>query len=169
MSDQEKLLINTERVRSVLQQAPLALLVSIINVVFTAIVLVPVASHAALSAWVVAIIAVAAVRWMLRQRVLRPAFDTGRYRVLAGVSVLGSATTGLLWGVGAAFLSPDAETHQLFFAFVIGGMCAGTTAINSAHAPTVLAFILTRVPLSAAHPNQLGRNCANRNMDTYQC
>jgi signal transduction histidine kinase len=185
VSDEDKLFIDTERVRSVVQQAPLALLVTVVNAVLTALVLAPVVSHTALSAWVAMIFAVSGARWMVRQHILGPALDAEHRRsvvcrisgpptsddgsltdqntenkgnglpkpkvaamanigsgILAPISSLGSLTTGILWGAGAAFLSPDAETHQLFFAFVVAGMCAGTSAVNSAHAPTVLAFIL---------------------------
>jgi signal transduction histidine kinase len=148
--DQDKLSVDTERVRVVLQQAPLTLLVSVINAVLSAVVLAPVASHPVLLAWVALIVAVSGIRWGIRQRILPLTLDAQHRRFLVSVSVLGSLTTGILWGGGASFLSPDAETHQLFFAFVIGGMCAGTTAVNAAHAPTVLAFILpASLPLAA--------------------
>jgi signal transduction histidine kinase len=48
-------------------------------------------------------------------------------------------------------MSPAVEIYQLFFVFVLGGMCAGTTAVNSAHLPTVLAFILPAIlPLAVS-------------------
>jgi signal transduction histidine kinase len=140
--DQDKLLIDTERVRSVLQRASLTLLVSVINAVLTAIVFAPVASGTLLSAWVTSIVIVSVVRAVIRRRILAAAPDAVFPRSIAAISVAGSAATGMLWGAGAIFLSPNAEIYQLFFAFVIGGMSAGTSAVNSAHAPTVLAFIL---------------------------
>jgi signal transduction histidine kinase len=150
VSDQEKLFIDTERLRSVLQQAPLTLLISVLNALLTAFVLAPAVNHAVLATWVATIAAISCVRWLVRQHILRPAQGFQSSRKLAAVSVIGSLATGIVWGAGAAFLSPDAEIYQLFFAFVIGGMCAGATAFNSAHAPTVLAFILpASVPLAA--------------------
>ncbi len=163
MPDQDKLLIDAERVRSVLQQAPLTLLVSIINAVLTAAVFLPVAGSAMLSAWVSLIVIVSIVRLVVRQRIfvhhrmfglardaIMPAIPPSSVRAVATISVTGSALSGLLWGAGAVFLPPDAKNHQLFFAFVIGGMSAGTSAVNSAHAPTVLAFILPAcLPLAA--------------------
>jgi signal transduction histidine kinase len=141
VSDPDKLLIATERIRSVLHQAPLVLPVTAINSVLTAVVLNPVVDHRLLTIWVVAIVAVSGVRWVIRQR-FRRALDGGRYRLLAAISIIGSVTTGVLWGLGAVVLFPAVETYQLFWAFVIGGMCAGTTSVNSAHMPTVLAFVL---------------------------
>jgi signal transduction histidine kinase len=149
LSDQDKL-VKTERIRSVFQQAPLTLVVTVINAVLTAAVLAPVSSHTSLSMWVALIIAVSGARWAVRQRFLARAPEGARSQRWAALSILGSMTTGILWGIGATVLLPAAETYQLFFAFVVGGMCAGTTAVNSAHLPTVLAFILpATLPLAA--------------------
>jgi signal transduction histidine kinase len=150
LSDQDQL-VETERIRSVFQQAPLALVVTVINAVLTAAVLAPVSSHGLLSMWVALIIVVSGARWAVRQRFLARAPDGARYQHWAALSILGSLTAGILWGVGAIVLSPAAETYQLFFVFVVGGMCAGTTAVNSTHLPTVLAFIIpATLPLAAS-------------------
>jgi signal transduction histidine kinase len=148
--DQDKRLIDTERVRSVLQHAPLTLLVSVINAVLAAIVFAPVVDRKVLSVWVASIIIVSVVRAVIRRRMLALVAGKVVSKSIAAISIAGSAATGMLWGAGAIFLSPDAEIYQLFFAFVIGGMCAGTSTVNSAHAPTVLAFILpASLPLAA--------------------
>jgi signal transduction histidine kinase len=39
-------------------------------------------------------------------------------------------------------LLPASETYQLFWVFLIGGMCAGATALHYAHLPTLLAFVV---------------------------
>jgi signal transduction histidine kinase len=150
VSDQDKRFIDTERVRSVLQQAPLTLVVIVINAALTAFVLMPVASHMALSIWMSAMVAVVGARWIARQRILRLAENARWPQRFPAITVAGSLAIGMIWGAGAAFLSPSAEIYQLFFAFVIGGMCAGASSVNSAHAPTALAFILpASLPLAA--------------------
>lgn len=150
LSDHEEALVDAERIKSVFQQAPLTLVITAINAVLTAIVLAPVGDQTALLIWVVAVFIVAATRWVVRWRALRDATNNGPQRSWAFLSILGSLMMGILWGLGAAVLSPAAEPYQLFFAFVIGGMCAGATAVNSAHLPTVLAFILpASLPLAA--------------------
>ncbi len=115
--------------------------VTVIISVLTAVVLNPVVSHTMLWMWVAVIVAVSGTRWAIRQRFLRK-LDSGQYRLLAAISVLGALTTGILWGIGATVLFPPVATYQLFWALVIGGMCAGTMSVNSAHMPTVMAFIL---------------------------
>jgi signal transduction histidine kinase len=149
LSDPDSDLIEPERIRSVYQQAPLTLVVTVINSVLTAFVLARVVSLKLLVIWVTIIIGVSAARLAVRQRFFkRAAAEAGR--LWAALSILGSMTTGILWGAGAAALPAEAQTYQLFFAFVVGGMCAGTTAVNSAHLPTVLAFILpATLPLAA--------------------
>src|SRR5947209_6154431 len=102
VANQDKLIIDTERVRSVLQQASLTLLVTVVNAVFTAIVLAPVVSHPILLTWVAAIAALSAIRWVARQRILRPALDAGRARFCGAMCILFSLAAGLLWGGGAA-------------------------------------------------------------------
>ena len=54
---------------------------------------------------------------------------------------------GLSWGGGAAWLWPPSESLQLFWVFVVGGMCAGAAALHHAHLPTALAFILSGDPV----------------------
>jgi signal transduction histidine kinase len=150
VSDSDKLLVEIERARSVYQQAPMVLLVTVVNAFLTAIVLAPVADHTLLTVWVAVLVAVSGGRWVIRQRLFRRALNGGRSGRLATINVSGSLTSGILWGIGAFVLFPAAETYQVFLAFVVGGMCAGSTSINSAHMPTVLAFMLpASLPLAA--------------------
>ncbi|HEY4040372.1 MAG TPA: ATP-binding protein [Rhodopila sp.] len=134
--------------RSVFQQAPLVLSVTLINSMLTAAVLAPVASHRFLIVWMALIVSLTGVRWTIRQQVFPKALDEGRYRLVAVISVLGALAAGIVWATLLVALFPASETYQLFFALVIGGMCAGTTSVHSTHMPTVLAFILpASVPL----------------------
>lgn len=47
----------------------------------------------------------------------------------------------MAWGVGAALLFPVDQAYRLFLGFVIGGLCAGSVTVNSAHLASVLAFV----------------------------
>ena len=61
----------------------------------------------------------------------------------------GAFAAGLLWGGGAVLLFPESELYQLFWVFLIGGMCAGAAALHHAHLPSALAFMLPAgVPLA---------------------
>ena len=151
VSDPDIMLIDAERIRSVFQHAPLTLFVTVLNSVLTVVVLAPVADRGLLAIWTVLIVTVSAGRWAMRQVFLRHPAEGARPHLWAILSVVGSLTTGALWGVGATALSPTIEMYRLFLAFVVGGMCAGATTVNSAHFPTVLAFIVpASLPLAAS-------------------
>ncbi|WP_428485809.1 ATP-binding protein [Rhodopila sp.] len=149
--DADAALIEIERLRCVFRSAPMTLGVSIINSILTAIVLSLQGDFLLPAIWSAAIAAVSIPRWVGGRRFLRlvrgEINKTSRWAV---ISILGSASTGLLWGGGAAVLFPASQSYQLFLAFVVGGMCAGSITVNSAHLPTVLGFILpASLPLAA--------------------
>ena len=101
--------------------------------------------------WLSLIVAVSGGRWAIRQVFLRRQPKAAQFPFWAVVSVLGSLTTGILWGVGAIVLCPAIGTYQLFLSFVIGGMCAGATTVNSSHWPTLMAFVVPAgLPLAAS-------------------
>ena len=143
-------LIRAERLGTVFQQAHLTLAVTVVNAGLTAIVLSAVVDRARLAIWFGLIIAISAVRWVAVHQFLRRRPVGGSIHFWAMVSVSGSLATGALWGGGALVLLPSSQTYQLFLLFVIAGMCAGTTAVNSAYMPAVAAFILpASLPLGA--------------------
>ena len=140
-----------ERIRAVFLHAHLTLLVTVVNATLTAIVLAPVTSAAPLAIWLGLIVAVSAVRWAVRRLFLHRQPKPSEFRLWESLSVAGSLTTGILWGVGSAILCPAIGPYQLFMTFVIGGMCAGATTVHAAHLPTLLAFIIPAgLPLAAS-------------------
>ena len=141
-SDPDRLLVESERIRSVVRHTPVTLSVSVLNAILIGIVLGPVVGYGIVSIWATLIIVVSMARWVIRLRFLRRVPEGAQCQPWAVLSVLGSLTSGILWGVGTAVLLPSAGIYQLFLAFVVAGMCAGATTVNSAHLPTVLAFIL---------------------------
>jgi signal transduction histidine kinase len=150
-SDPDRSLVEGERIRSVVRHAPVTLSVTVVNAILTAIVLGPAVGYGVVSIWAALVVAVSIVRWTIRWRFLRRLPEGAQCRPWAVLSVLGSLTTGVLWGGGAVVLFPSAGMYQLFLAFVVAGMCAGATTVNSAHLPTVLAFILpASLPLAAS-------------------
>ena len=53
----------------------------------------------------------------------------------------GSFVSGVVWGLaGILFFSSEADYHQVFLAFVFGGMVAGTVASYAAWLPAFYAF-----------------------------
>jgi len=139
--------LHGERISEVMRRIPVAVAVNAVNATATAWVL-----GQAEPAWPGPIIwlglfaVVIAGRlmawWMDRRGMLGP----GQRTLL---TFLGSLASGLAWGLGTALLFPEPPAYQLFTAFVIGGMCAGSVTISAAHMPSLAAFVLSAtIPLA---------------------
>ena len=149
-TDTDASLVEYERLRSVFHTAPITLSINVINALLTAIVLGPLAGANPPYLWLAAITLFSAIRWIGSRRFLRHCSKDEPFRFWAAFSALGSLASGASWGIGAMIMFPASESYQLFLALVIGGMCAGALAINAAHLPTVMAFILpSALPVAA--------------------
>jgi signal transduction histidine kinase len=156
LSDNNEFLVEYKRLRSVFQHGPVTHSVTIVNAILSAVVLAHADGAKLLTGWVAAIATLSTVRWIGGQRFLRRGRSAGKACTPWTLfSIFGAVATGALWGLGATVLSPVSESNQLFFALVIGGMCAGAVTVNGAHLPTVLAFILPAcLPLAASFAAQ---------------
>src|SRR5262249_34065692 len=66
-------------------------------------------------------------------------------------ATVGSGLSGLLWGAGSTLLLPDNIVEQTFFAFVIGGMCAGALVSLAYYLPAFIAYVyFSALPLAAS-------------------
>ncbi len=141
--------VRSERVAAAFRQNPLAIVVHAVNATLMSLVLIATENQRAALAWLAFALVVAALRlgiWRIRHNHSDAASASSLW---GAVSVCGAAAGGLSWGGGAAWLWPPSEPLQLFWVFVIGGMCAGAAALHHAHLPTALAFILPAgVPLA---------------------
>jgi signal transduction histidine kinase len=133
------------QVRALYQQAPIVLAVNLVNAALVAAVLAPEKGAWNWAAWFALIATLTAARavWWRRYRVSAPPPETARRWAL--LATLGSALSGLLWGLGGALLFPGNIVEQIFLAFVIGGMCAGALVSLGAHLPSFLAYLLLSV------------------------
>ncbi len=151
LSEDDSLLIEHERLRSVFSHAPVTLSVTVLNAILTASVLAPIDGWKLPAGWVAAIVVVSAVRWVCGRRFLSRGVGGHASRLWSLVSVSGALATGVLWGVLGVVLFPASAASQLFLAFVVGGMCAGAVTVSGAHLPTAAAFILpASLPLAAS-------------------
>ncbi len=131
-----------ERVKSVFLQLPATVLVTAVNASLMTAVLVGAEHDHRAYGWLAAILLTATLRLAAWRSYRREAPGLRDSRRWARVSACGALASGLLWGGGAVVLLPQAETYQLFWVFLIGGMCAGAAAQHAAHLPTALAYIL---------------------------
>ncbi len=92
-------------------------------------------------AWVATLCALAAARIVLVWAYRRTAPAPSDAKLWGQRFVAGAALTGLCWGAAALiFYAPQSPMHQLFLAFVLGGMTAGAASSNSTYAPAFLAY-----------------------------
>jgi signal transduction histidine kinase len=136
--------VRAAQVASLYGHVPLAVFVSVLNAVLLAVALVPDAAvpQPPALAWLAAMLAVAALRlglWLAWRRDPAAFLHASRWAVIGTAT---SALAGLLWGGGATLLWPASEAAQLFWVFVLGGMCAGAVALHHAHLSTAVAFLL---------------------------
>jgi signal transduction histidine kinase/CheY-like chemotaxis protein len=150
MTPDEIRMLRLARIDAVYRQLPLTLAVTLFNAVLTATVLAPVLHTTWLVAWTVAITLTVVLRLFAWER-FRHVLPEVRTREAWGrFSVIGAASSGILWGVLSTAFMPSEEPYPVFVAFVIGGMCAGAATVNSAHLPSVVAFVFPSVlPLAA--------------------
>lgn len=150
--------IGTEQVRSTYAHLPLTLSVSVLNGVLLAFVLAPVVPESVILIWVGLVIGLSGIRMVLwyahrsreAQQVQQPCWTH--------LAMAGTLASGILWGSGTFVFASVDDSHRLFVALVIGGMCAGAATVHAAHFPSVLAFILPAIaPLAANFFMQGGR------------
>jgi signal transduction histidine kinase len=134
--------IQAERVKATFEQIPSAALVTLVNATILAAVLSHPKPNRSVYTWLAVAVLVTAVRltlwWLHRKSLLLP--DQPGFK--SGISTCGALAAGLVWGGGSVLLQPDTEIYQLFWVFLIGGMCAGAAALHFPHWPTTVAFIL---------------------------
>jgi signal transduction histidine kinase/CheY-like chemotaxis protein len=138
------------QIRALYQHTPMVLAVNVINSGLVASVL---ASYMEQTRWwiffglVITLTVARAVGWRLYSR-YRSLADLITWAILA---TAGSALSGLLWGAASTLLLPENIVEQTFFAFVIGGMCAGALVSLSYYLPAFMAYVYSSaLPLAAS-------------------
>jgi signal transduction histidine kinase/ActR/RegA family two-component response regulator len=135
--------VQIERVRAALQQVPVAVFVTVVNAGLMAVVLVIAEPDAHVYGWLVLTMSVGVSRLAVLWRYRQAGPEAAHFRQWSYASACGALAAGLVWGGGSVSLFPATEIYQLFWVFLIGGMCAGAAALHYAHLPTALAFIMS--------------------------
>ena len=135
--------VRIERLRVAFQQIPVAVGVTVVNAALIAAVLMGVEEHRRVYAWLVVTVLFAAARLALWRDVpplsARRPHSSGAGPRRARVALL---APGCFGAVARSCCCPQSETYQMFWVFLIGGMCAGATALHYAHLPTLVAFVV---------------------------
>ena len=136
-------LLRHEQLRLVYDYLPASQLVAIINGILLVAVQSVVVKASVLIAWLYALCMVTLMR-ILGGIAFRkaPVHDQQMPR-WHWYAVLGAASSGAVWGSAALLLFPSGHVpHQLFVAFLLGGMVAGSVATLAPIFPAFVAFAL---------------------------
>ena len=149
-------LLRLEQVKLAYEQLLPSQLVAVLNAVVFVAVQSLVIDAAVLVAWLAAVCVLALVRIAsaIAFRSETPqAGQIGRWRLYA---IAGAAASGIVWGSAAWLLYPPMNVaHQVFVAFILGGMVAGSVTTLAPVFPAFLAYaVLTLVPAAVRFPLQ---------------
>jgi two-component system, cell cycle sensor histidine kinase and response regulator CckA len=135
-----------EQVNHFARVAPLAMTATLVNAAILAFVLRGQIPHSTLACWLAAAFLLTVLRLPIFYRQPLSSPDFAATKRLGRLFTLGAGAAGLVWGSAAIFLFPTASIpHQVFIAFVIGGMIAGAAGTYSVIMPAFLAFSLPAV------------------------
>ena len=135
--------IEAEQTRLLYSQSSTNLIVTILNSSILVAVLRPVTSTPVLWAWLAAMVAVTAGRAALVLMYHQAAPVPRQHRPWRLAFIIGASCAGLVWGGASIFLFPqNSQAHQIFLAFVLGGMITGAVAVLSWVQGAFLAFLL---------------------------
>jgi len=132
----------SEQVRTLYRQAETVLLANCVNATIMGALLWSSAPQVPLAAWLAAVAAVSAVRWRIVLRFRGTPDAAAAARRWGRRFTLGSAASGLLWGLaGFAFLGHASAPAQLAIVFFVGGMCSAAAGTLAVYLPAFFAFV----------------------------
>ena len=142
-TSQERPELYAEQVRLLYSNALPGLIATFINSGILVFILRNVVPHRVLGTWLACILSLSAARFvqLLRFRRLPPdSPDVGRR---GAWFIAGLALSGIVWGSTGVFLFPaESVIHQVFLAFVLGGMAIGAAGAYSVAMPAFMAYAL---------------------------
>ncbi|HNP61615.1 MAG TPA: PAS domain S-box protein [Nitrospirales bacterium] len=146
MDEYERDLLYAKQVEQLYGLAPVGIIASLVNGSILTFIQWNVIAHGILLTWFSCLIVLNgawSLLWYQFRHGSRNPQDSHRWgrRFLGG-----TFASGLLWGTTGAFLFPENSiTHQIFLAFVLGGMIAGATAVYAALEGAFLAYTLPTI------------------------
>ena len=125
--------ISTAQIEQCFRQLPISLVVNLVNALFLAVVLWQAVSTSILLIWLFLLGAVTAARYLTMLAFNKALADARlEHRIWRRYFVAGACAAGLVWGIsGVLLFHPDSFPHQVFLAFVLGGMVAGAVPLLS--------------------------------------
>ncbi|MFC1603287.1 ATP-binding protein, partial [Pseudomonadota bacterium] len=145
----KKDLILDEQVRLLFAAIPLSAILTVVNASILTFIQWNVLNHTHLLTWLIGLLLVVVFRTYLASQYKQSEStleNTSRWQYLFNT---GTILAALFWCGASLFLFPQQSiTHQVFLAFVIGGMCAGAvTTLSFLRLPIACFLCLSLLPL----------------------
>jgi PAS domain S-box-containing protein len=136
-------LLFSQQVHQLFDLAPYGIIASLINGAILVAIFWQVVPQLSITSWFISILIINGLWGFLLYRYRQCAQHKASLDRWANWFMAGNAASGCLWGLGGILLYPPTSIgHELFLAFVLGGMVAGATALYASHFPAFLAFSL---------------------------
>lgn len=133
--------INAEKVRRSYAQLPLGVVATLVNALVLSFALLPVTSHLTLGVWMIWVIGISCLRLGQYAWFKKKANRIDQINGWKRQFYVNLIASGMVWGGAAVFLFPhESVTHQVFMAFILGGLIAGSMGIFSIIQGTFYAF-----------------------------
>jgi PAS domain S-box-containing protein len=141
--------LHAEQVRQLYKHTPIGVVATLVNSLILTFILWKVIPSLILTTWFAVSVLVAFFRYLLFLKFWRSAQTQTEFRKQEIWFNISIAFSGILWGSTGIFLLPiDSVSHQIFIAFVLGGMVAGAAGTFSIFLRTFLIYSLpTLVPI----------------------
>jgi PAS domain S-box-containing protein len=132
-----------EQVALLYRHAPASLLTTVVNSVILALVQRTVVSPVVLAAWLACLLCITLIRYLLVLSYRRAASAATGSQRWGTWFLVGTACAGFAWGSAGILLFPgESVIHQVFVAFVLGGMVTGAAAALAPLSKAVLVFMV---------------------------
>lgn len=141
-----------EQVKQLYDLAPLGMVATVLNSLLVFFVMKDVISYSSLIAWLASIFVVTLLRGWLAFKFRTSEPEPASARIWANRFLLGLSAIGMAWGsIGVFPFYEMSMTHQVFLAFVLGGMAAGATSTFATVRHAYAAFSIPALAPLALH------------------
>jgi len=149
-SEKLQRMISCEQIRLLYQAMGSSALATLINASILVAMLWDVIRHDYLMGWFMVLLLITSSRLAQSYRFKRQQDDIDHIRRWQRNFSAGTVLAGITWGASSLLLfSQDSMIHQVFLAFVVGGMCAGAvTSLSPQKLPIFSFLILGLLPLA---------------------
>ncbi len=142
----ERELLYAQQIEQLYALAPVGIIASLVNGSILTVIQWNVISHGVLLTWLSCLFVLNGtwiLLWYQFSHASRNPQDPHRW---GPRFLVGTFASGVLWGAtGAVFFSESSIPHQIFLAFVLGGMIAGATTVYAALEGAFLAYTLPTI------------------------